>query len=198
MDRISSIFPSWTSYAQAFTEYMNSPDYNLKFPDYAELISNIMKVDIIIVKELINLGYNPQEGLDSFVDACLDGTRYLKDASNCGIIRGVILQFINNGAVVNDTLIDKLFLPRYSNIEDESCFIEAKGIMIDELSLDKSYVLSKYRNVSNVKATYWEDIPVELDFHTKFIMYLKYCSKYLQSLSAYRGFPNLSNGKAVA
>ena len=180
---IVTTFPTWTSFTKAFTYALNSVDYAIEYPGYGKITDVISKADEHIVKELLANGYNPQEGFDSFVHACLDGTRYIKDAAQWGTIDNIIKLFIEHGVKITDTMIHILFTPTYTymNIEDESPHLRAKGILIDTLA-PHGIDISRYGNWSTIKATYWEDIPEELDFDIKFRMYLKDCSKYLQSL----------------
>jgi len=184
MDDICTLFPTWASYGKAFSLSLVSADYNIDFPEYANLISKLKKADTLIVEALLAKGYNPQEGLDTFIYACVDGPRYLKDAVEIGVVGDLIRLFVNHGATVRNVPTDRLFSIEYSglkSIEDESSFVAAKGLMIDELSKYDMDV-SRYGDWTTVNATYWEDIPVEVDYTTQFRMYLKHCSKYLQSL----------------
>ena len=154
------------------------------FPEYAKLTDEMNKADVVIVEALLAKGYNPQEGLDKFVYACVDGPRYLHELVGYGIVADILRLFVNHGAKVSNVPTDRLFSIEYSglkSIEDESSFVAAKGLMIDELSKYNMDV-SRYGDWTTIHATYWEDIPVEVDYTTQFRMYLKHCSKYLQSL----------------
>jgi len=184
MNDICTLFPTWASYGKAFSLSLVSADYNIDFPEYANLISKLKKADTLIVEALLAKGYNPQEGLDTFIYACVDGPRYLKDAVEIGVVGDLIRLFVNHGATVRNVPTDRLFSIEYSglkSIEDESAFIAAKGLMIDELSKYDMDV-SRYGDWTTVNATYWEDISLDVDYTTQFRMYLKYCSHYLQSL----------------
>lgn len=184
MNDILTTFPTWTSFTKAFTYMLNSPDYAIQYPGYGKITDVISKADEHIVKELLANGYNHQEGFDSFVNACVNGTRYIQDAADWGIVGGVVRLFIEHGAKITDTLTHTLFTPTYTymNIEDESPHVRAKGILIDALA-PYGIDISRYGNWATVDAQYWEYIPEELDFDSKFRMYLKHCSKHLQSLS---------------
>ena len=184
MDDICKMFPTWAAYMKAYSMSLMSYDYKEFFPEYANLIDNVSKADLVIVEALLAKVYNPQEGLDKFVYACVDGPRYLHDAVDYGIVADILRLFVNHGATVRNMPTDRLFSIEYSglkSIEDESSFVAAKGLMIDELSKYDMDV-SRYGDWTTVNATYWEDIPVEVDYTTQFRMYLKHCSKYLQSL----------------
>lgn len=182
MNDILTTFPTWASFTEAFTYALNSVDYAIQYPGYGKITDEISKADVHIVKELLANGYNPQEGFNLFVNACLDGTRYIKDAADWGTVGDVVRLFIEYGAKTTDTMIHTLFSHEYTHIEDESPHVRAKGILIDALA-PYGIDISRYGNWATVDAQYWEDIPVNLDYTTKFRMYLKHCSTHLQSLS---------------
>jgi hypothetical protein len=181
---IIRIFPTWESYTDAVQESLTTEFFFEKFPDYGIVGYTYDKADIVIVKTLLAAGYNPQNGLDSFLNACINGPRYLKDMTYNDILSGVLELFMKHGAKITDTFVAKLFSKKYpagGDFEDEACFTAAKGILIDFLA-PYGIDATPYGDWPSITAQYWEDIPEETDYDTKFKMCLKESSEYLQSL----------------
>jgi hypothetical protein len=181
---IIRIFPTWESYTDAVQESLTTEFFFETFPEYGILGDTYDNADVLIVKTLLAAGYNPQKGFDRFLNACINGPRYLKDMTYNDILSGIFKLFTEHGAKIKDTFVAKLFSTKYSassDFEDEACFVEAKGTLIDFLA-PYGIDATSYGDWHTITAQYWEDIAVETDYHIKFKMYLKDSSEYLQSL----------------
>ena len=142
MENLSKTFPTWKSYGDAFTECLSTCDYNHKFLDYADLTYQFHDADVLIVRQLLALGYDAQEGFDVFMNACMSGPRYLKQAVDSRIVYDIIRLFLDHGATVGNQLFKKLVSsPGYPNPEDNEPFLEANALLIKELA-DNGVVLS--------------------------------------------------------
>ena len=173
-------FRTWSTYFAALTESLSTEFYEETYPKYAKQHDKRSNVDFKIVERLLAAGLNAQEGLDGFMQAVLDGSRYASDFDDIGAI---VSLFTQAGATPK---MDMLFEPLYADepeyFEDEMQQYTSRGLLIDSFSeLD----VKKYCDWSSIKATYWEKIDKDIiqnDYKTACFMYLKYTSGYLKRL----------------
>ena len=167
-------FTSWSSFYDALMHYLNSADCNLTYPKYCSEGDNLC-----IIKDLLAAGHSPQEGLDGFIKAFINGNRYGRDYS-IETLAEFIKTFIDAGATPN---ADMLFVPRFDAgyFEDEALKYPIRGILIDALS-EFNVDFRKYWDWSSIEGKDWEDIH-DTDYHKARHMVLKYHSKHLQTLS---------------
>ena len=173
-------FTSWSAYYAALTDSLCTEYYGSDYPLYQEQHDENEHVDYEIVERLLADGLDPQEGLDGFMQAVLDGSRYADEFDDLGAI---VSLFTAAGATPK---MDMLFEPLYADepeyFEDEMQQYTSRGLLIDSFSeLD----VKKYCDWSSIKATYWEKIDDDLikkDYRKACFMYLKYVSNYLKRL----------------
>jgi hypothetical protein len=180
-------FTSWSAYFAALTESLSTEFYGETYPKYAKQHDGkteddeIEGVDYNIVSDLLSAGLDAQEGLDGFMQAILDGSRY---ASELCYIDEILSLFTDAGAKPKiDTLFEPLYADEPQYFEDEMYQYTSRGILIDGLSefIDGK----KYYDWSSIKATYWEKIDkniIKTDYKKACYMYLKHTSAYLQTL----------------
>ena len=180
MENITTIFPSWEAYARALREMLNTEFYGETYPEYEKLCDDFKKCDLVIIKALLDAGYDPQEGFEAFVNACLDGSRYIGEmlyhsiADECSLLQACVDEFIKHGARITPEMSDTLFeVPSDMEEDPEYGFslIWARGIMLG--------VFRKYgiEMKDTVEAMDWEEIPEDIDIKTQARMYLKYSSQ---------------------
>jgi hypothetical protein len=180
MENICELFPTWEAYCKAFTASLDSFYAISDFPEYAEICEQHNFADLLIIQNLLDAGYDPQEGLESFVYACLGGPRHIRDLADCGMIHIAFEKFIQKGAETSKLELRRLFTPDFFNIEDEENVVHARGVIIDELAhfgIDPNL----YGDWDSVTAQHWDDVPEDFLFFEKFQKALKYSSKYLNN-----------------
>lgn len=185
MTDLTTSFPTWNAYTNAFQSSLNSVDYKIEFAEYAKISDEIQNSDMYIVKELLKNNYNSQEGFELFIEACFNGTRYLDDFDKFGGLQQIVDDFVNHGAKVTQPMIDKIFTVEChpsDHFEDVCNTITPKMIILDVVGKYTTLPTDEINQWKNVTATYWEEIPDDVDTTMKHKMYSKYCSKYLQSL----------------
>lgn len=174
---MATLFPSWSAYYAALTESLSTEYYGETYPAYEKQIE-AGKTDMDIIRELLDAGLNAQDGLDGFLRALLDGSRYAEDMSD---ISDILEMFVAEGAHPSDCL----FAINGDSFEDEIQSYTIRGILIDELSELGVPVVYPY-DWASIRATAWEDIDeevIEADYQKACFMYLKYCSHYLQTVA---------------
>lgn len=185
MTDLTAIFPAWNTYTNAFQCSLNSVDYSINFAEYAKISDENQDSDMYIVKGLLGKNYNSQEGFELFIEACFNGTRYLHEFHQYGTLQQIVDEFVNHGAKVPQQMIDKIFTVEYHPsyyFEDVCNTITPKMIILDLVGKYTTLPADEITQWKNVTATYWEEIPEDVDIKMKHKMYSKYCSKYLQSL----------------
>ena len=181
MASIRSIFPSWKSYTDAYCESLNTEFYFETYPEYAALGNELENLDLMIVKELLNAGYSPQEGLELFASACLKGPRYLNDMSFTEILQPCIDAFIEHGAKITQEMVDVLFtIEQFDDIVFEQYNVRARATMLDAYS-KHNIDISSHGEWKTVEPLYWEYIPKKTEYVMQCRMYMKHCSKFLAS-----------------
>jgi hypothetical protein len=168
-------FTSWTAYFAALTECLSTEYYGEKYPKYEEQIDE-GNTDARIINGLLDAGLNPQEGLNGFIKALLDGSRYASEMSD---IDDILVMFIEKGATPDVTPLFEILYPEGDYFEDEVVSYEIRGRLID--SLEEYIQADKFYDWSSIEATHWEEIDEE-DYTKACYMYLKHCSEYLQTL----------------
>ncbi len=172
-------FTSWNGYFTALTEHLSTEYYGETYPLYQEQHESVDNVDVKIVDRLLKDGLDPQEGLDGFIEAVLDGSRYAAEFDDMGRI---ITLFLRSGATPNMNRLFQLRYPEEDSFEDEIQEYEVRGILIDLLS---KYVDTSLYNWASIDATHWEDIDeevIEEDYQKACYMMLKHSSGYLRKL----------------
>ena len=109
MTDLTTSFPTWNAYTNAFQYSLNSVDYKIEFAEYAKISDENHDYDMYIVNGLLKKNYNPQEGFELFIKACFNGTRYLHDFNNFGNLQQIVDDFVNHGAKVTQPMVDKIF-----------------------------------------------------------------------------------------
>ncbi len=168
-------FTSWTGYFAALTESLSTEYYGEEFPQY-ERQQHRGNTDMMMIQKLLESGLNPQEGLDGFIQALLDGSRYACELPD---IAEILAMFIEKGAKPN---IDCLFEINCTEFEDEVSSYEIRGVLIDALS-EFGIDVKKYYDWASVDAVNWEEIDeevVEEDYEKACRMALKSQSEYLR------------------
>lgn len=179
-------FSTWEDYYAALTECLCTTNYKLIYPNYYKKTFEFgFLSDIQIITDLLKNGFNSQDGLDGFLKALIDGSRYVKEIKD--YIPKVINLFLEKGAKINpDILFDRVFSSNsMSHFEDEILCggYEIRGMLIDTLA-DYNIDFSIYANWSEVKAMYWEDIEKykKYTYDEARFMVLKYYSQHLINL----------------
>jgi hypothetical protein len=174
-------FTSWAAYYAALTESLQTEYYGETYPEYQKFLDDEKgNTDDDIIKGLLDTGLNPQEGLDGFIEALLDGSRY---ASEMAGIDDILVMFIEKGAVPKIDCLFTILYPEGDYFEDEVQSYEIRGELID--SLQEYIQADKFYDWSSIEATHWEDIEkniIKTDYKKACYMYLKQCSDFLQSL----------------
>ena len=172
-------FTSWSAYYAALTESLCTAFYRDKYPKYAKQIDK-GNTDAAIVKDLLEVGCNPQEGLNGFMQALLEGSRYAADMP--GITR-ILELFIHAGATPNVDFLFQRAYPEEESFEDEIQSYVIRGILIDHLQ--DHIEAEKYYDWSSIEDKYWEHINkkvIKKDYKKACYMYLKSCSQFLQEV----------------
>ncbi len=168
-------FTSWTGYFGALTEHLSTEYYGETYPKYAKQHDK-GNTETKMIQQLLASGLDPQEGLDGFIQALLDGHRYVNEFDE---VETILEMFIEKGAKPN---IDCLFEIQSTEFEDEVASYEIRGRLIDclcEFGID----VKKYFNWASVDAVYWEDIEeeqIEEDYEKACRMALKSQSEFLR------------------
>ncbi len=173
-------FTSWTAYFAALTESLSTEDYGENYPKYEEQIDE-GNTDARIINGLLDAGLNPQEGLDGFIKALLDGSRY---ACEMDSIDDILQAFIEKGATPNVVPLFEILYPEGDYFEDEVASYEIRGRLIDALN-DLGVNVTNNVDWSSIEATYWEEIDEDFiaeDYTKACYMYLKHTSEFLQTL----------------
>jgi hypothetical protein len=168
-------FKTWKDYYAAFEESLNTEFYMETYPEYYKK----EKSDFQIIKEFLESGMDSQEGLDGFVNAILNGSRYATELGN--IVTKTVKMFVDAGA--NPTLcFDIIFEPNYDfrpkYFEDEVHNYNVRGMLID-VFMKHGLNPNEYYDFSSIKGTYWEDIDdetIENNYGKALFMVLKYYS----------------------
>lgn len=185
METITSTFPSWETYADALRASLNTEFYFEKFPKYGMLCNTIDDADLTIIQTLLKNNYNAQDGFEAFVNACLNGSRYIDDMMmfqyeldySCSYLQRCVAEFINHGAHVTPVMTNTLFeVPSIMEVNREDWFdmIRARGIM---LSVLHKYGVDFPKDWNTITAMYWEDISPTIDINMQARMYLKHTSE---------------------
>ena len=165
----NTLLNKWDSQKNIFSLPIKYPDvenYNLKFKNYIEVVTNIkfitpnpykkiyLKINSNFSNWKLNKEQNEQDMIDilfekiDILDEKLDNLRVITDENNFDKIEDKILQLIQNG---NEEEISKLEqeLKKYFVIKDENKFNKLK------IERDKVYdELEKYENLEKVNKNY--------------------------------------------
>ena len=169
-------FTSWSNYYAAFGESLSTEFFCETYPKYAN------QLDADIVKELLGLGLDPQDGLNGLIQTVANNGRYALDMKS--IITDMMKLFVDHGAIPK---VDDIFKLMHESddkkyFEDEVTYIKARGMMLDIIgsfsSLDKAIL-----GGNTIIPTYWEDIALEdHSYKTAFLMALAHESEYLRRI----------------
>jgi hypothetical protein len=174
---------SWRLFCLALEEANNTEFYGQTFPEFRERIQKQSYEEILTdeVYKALESGLDPTDCLKDFLRTILgSASRYSMEMDD--LIPIVIQLFLDKGAKFP---YEKLFESqcqynpdgRYD--EDEIQDYHVRGFIIDYL---KPECAKQYADWSRIDAMYWEDIPAGVIGDYFRFSYLKYCSKYLQSL----------------
>jgi hypothetical protein len=137
----SVIFTNWEDYYQALKLYCTSPDYNVEYPNYAEIHDEKgINGDIEIIQTILqNYHGDPQEGLDMLFQTMVDGGfRYSRDIINSRKFSDILRLFIDRGAVPNiDILLRSQ--PEYGHtyFEEEVSSYAARAALLKRLETEE-------------------------------------------------------------
>ena len=165
--------------------------------------------DIDIIRGLLDMGLNPQEGYDKLIDTLIDGNRYAREYWQGGlwdpdkplyIIRMLNL-FLSRGVQPNlprllrpEGIGNKLYFRNGNmnpSIEDEEQYAYIKGMLIDTLyEINPEYVSNKKLNMylpsdwNSIQPDYWQETDVEdyedvVPYYRQFWEHMKYFSTRL-------------------
>ena len=181
-------FTNFAEYYEAMTMAMSTTDYNETYPAYEKFLDENHDGDLVIIKHLLTTE-NAQQGLDGFIEACLNGYRYAYE----WMLEEMVLPFLEKGAKPK---IHRLFNAVYDNLDDEIPEYKVRGKLIDAITgtqYQRSYYtqtvlipfscanfidVSMYANWKSIKAAEWQG--TNHDFESTRLAMLKYCSAYLQ------------------
>lgn len=179
-------FATWKTYYAALTHSLktNAFAFAKTYPQYARYQEDTRYSEVKIVEELLKSQGNPQEGLDGFVQALLEGGRYALDMKDS--IKKIIKIFIDAGAKPNTDCLFDLKYPEENHFEDEvtSGYYSVRGFLIDVFS-EYGIDVEKYYDWAAIDYVYWEDIDqkiVDEDYQKACFMVLKYYSEYLTNI----------------
>lgn len=182
-------FPDWKRFAEGF--YASMSPSSVPVLTYEELQSEEV-TDLDMVSGLLAEGYDPQEGLEAVIGACLLVPRYLHEIFDSGSLGAIVDAFVIRGASVAP-LVGRLFDTRCGDMfdatdllwaeEDVAVRARAKGMLIDVVArYDVARQAIHTADWPSIHSSDWEELPEELCRHCTWKMQLKYCSKYLQTL----------------
>ena len=182
-------FATWKSYYVALTQSLKTTNafaFAKTYPQYARYQEDTRYSEVKIVEELLISQQSPQEGLDGFVQALLEGGRYALDMKDS--IKKIIKIFIDAGAKPNTDCLFDLKYPEENHFEDEvtSGYYSVRGFLIDVFS-EYGIDVEKYYDWAAIDYVYWEDIDkkiVDEDYQKACFMVLKYYSMYLTSMES--------------
>ena len=163
-------FNNFTEYFQALSEAFSSEDYGAIYPAYYNFCDDNDDADVLIIKHLLT-EENAQQGLDDFIEVCLEGNRYACEFP----LEEMIVLFLEKGAKPN---MDRLFNPISDNLDDEIPEYGVRGKLIDAITSFKPVDVSMYGDWNSIKAAGWEG--TDDDFESTRLSHLKDCSAYLQ------------------
>jgi hypothetical protein len=195
------LFQTWEGFFEAFTASLNSELYGDRFPAYKARIDREggKVVERRIIAQLLDAGLNPQEGLDGFVQAVLNGNRYANSLRK--YVSELIGPFLDAGAVPR---IADLFKPTYPVVAPERLLTEAdlegdtdweregssnydaRGVLLDGFSeamaargeeLDPA-LLSGF-DFGSIQPAYWDEVAPGVSFEKARMMVLKRTSSLL-------------------
>jgi len=182
-EQLKKAFPDWKGFAEGFHASMSPSSEPVEA--YEDLRSENVS-DLDMVSGLLDAGYDPQEGLEAVLDACLLCPRYLREVFEDLI--AIVDAFVLRGANVAP-LVGRLFDTRCGDTddivelawadEDVEVVARGKGMLIDVVSRHGVHTEVDWPSIA---ATDWEELPEGLCGSCRWKMQLKYCSKYLQSL----------------
>ena len=166
-------FKNFTDYFMALSLAFCSEDYGTTYPAYEKFLDENDDGDVIIIKHLVTYE-NAQQGLDGFIETCLEGNRYACEY----ILDEMIVLFLKKGAKPN---MDRLFNPISDNLDDEIPEYKVRGKLIDAITSNKPIDVSNYGDWKSIKVAEWQG-DVHDDFESTRLSHLKDCSAYLQHI----------------
>ena len=179
------MFGNWKNLCNALTEFNAGGGYAEEIEEYRQVLKGIScdyeyTIDSILHHAIYVEKMDPTECLNDYLSTVLDGgCRYALE--NTEIIEYAIKELIWFGAKFPYKRLFEKRIPedldgRYN--EDEIYDYHVRGYLID---LMKPEYANDYASWAKIQATYWEDIPEGVTTDEFRFMYLKHCSKYLQS-----------------
>lgn len=149
----------------------------------------------MIIKEMLEDGFDAQEGIDTFIKAVIDGERSSYELFQFNRIGHNILRLFKEHDVRLN--VDEIFnYKRGDCFEDTVADFTVRGILLDACVKVWGddwgyYLVEPYGDWKNIEAKYWEDIIDEkideVDYEKALQMAMKYSSKYLGEASCHTG-----------
>ena len=173
-------FSNWVAYFSAFSDSLDGDTE--KYPVYSDMHDTISTVDIDIVKDFLNKGFNAQEGLNKLVRAVLDGARYAKEMYTT--IEEMVFLLMDHGAIPNmDQVFGFRYPKKWKNFEDEMQHNDSRVILVKVIGqrMDISQTLKTF----NVEPIYWEDIEQGGDYTLAFQQAVKYDLENMENMDFY-------------
>lgn len=174
-------FSSWETYGRALASICCG--VRDEYPIYEETNDQI-----IIIEEMLEDGFDAQEGFDTFITSVIKGARYGFELFISEISSGyVILSIFKKKGVKFDP--EPLFSFNKSDcFEDDVADFVTRALILDaivEVWGDDwgYYLVEPYGDWKNIEGKYWEDMTEEESEGPKgYQMAFKHYSKYLSSL----------------
>lgn len=174
---------NWKKFCDALEEANNTEFYADTYPELYKRFETQNYEEILgdEIYKVLESGLDPTECLNEFLRTILgSASRYSPDMGD--LMNEAIQMFLDKGS---EFPYEKLFEKRYPENtdgrydEDEIQDYHVRGLIIDYL---KPECAKQYADWSRIDPMYWEDIPAGVIGDYFRFSYLKYCSKYLQSL----------------
>lgn len=174
-------FSSWETYGRALASICCG--VRDEYPIYEETNDQI-----IIIEEMLEDGFDAQEGFDTFIASVIEGSRYSYEIFISEISSGyVILSIFKKKGVKFDP--EPLFSFKESDcFEDAVADFHTRALVLDAIVKVWGddwgyYLVEPYGDWKNIEGKYWEDMTEEESEGPKgYQMAFKHYSKYLSSL----------------
>ena len=169
-------FNDWKNYYEALTQMLKGDiNFNKKYPIYYKQLEKNIIVDTDIVDYLLDMGLNPTNGINGFINVILQ--QYKHAFQFIYQIDNIIKLFIDAGAELDLTSLFSFQYPEITDIVKETKGYSTRGLLID--------IISTHVDISFIYALYnWPHIDLQYVQHYKYdnicLLHLKYSSNFLQ------------------
>lgn len=148
--------------------------------------------DVRITREMLARNMDATDGLNSFLRACIEGSRYLRELRDSRQLYKILELFLRSNARLDMSLL--LDPPPVDDGTDPEWYLQQavpRAILLDELAAQNGqpneiYNFSAlYRDWNEIIACYWEYIPeriVASEMTRAYRMSLKYESTFLAKI----------------